>query len=104
MASGKAFLALPCTCCGGGGAKVCKGCRLAHFCSRECQRAAWAQHALSCTSAKHGACSPGPKLELVDTGLQGRFIPYHAPFIVVDSLLVSPRPALARRTHRAGGD
>lgn len=73
MASGKAFLALPCTCCGGGGAKVCKGCRLAHFCSRECQRAAWAQHALSCTSAKHGACSPGPKLELVDTGLQGRF-------------------------------
>ena len=72
MASGKTFLALPCNHCGGGGAKACKGCRLAFFCSRDCQRAAWGQHKLCCTSDKHGARSPGPKLELVDTGSQGR--------------------------------
>lgn len=71
MASGVAFLALPCAHCGGSGAKACKGCRLAHFCSRRCQRAAWPTHALCCTSTRHGACSPGPKLELVDTGSQG---------------------------------
>ena len=57
---------LPCAHCGGAGAKCCKGCRLAYFCSRDCQRAAWPQHSAWCTSKK--GRTPGPKLELVDIG------------------------------------
>ena len=56
---------LPCAHCGGAGAKCCKGCRLAYFCSRDCQRAAWPQHSAWCTSKGR---TPGPKLELVDIG------------------------------------
>jgi hypothetical protein len=57
---------LPCFHCGSGSAKACQGCRLAYFCSRECQRQAWPEHKLACQKA-----SPAPCMKLVDMG-EGR--------------------------------
>ena len=71
MASGAHSVPLPCTSCGKGGAKCCTGCRLAFFCSRDCQRSAWATHAHQCNSKNIGQNSPAPRAELVDQGVQG---------------------------------
>ena len=37
---------------GGKKIKVCKGCHAAHYCSVECQQAAWAAHKAACKKAR----------------------------------------------------
>lgn len=36
------------SCCGAGSLKLCQGCRLVRYCSKECQRRDWPVHKAFC--------------------------------------------------------
>jgi hypothetical protein len=101
--SGPSRLALPCSYCGGPGAKRCKSCRLACFCSRECLQAAWPQHSLVCNSKKRGYLSPAPKLELFDAGKSGAGLRAVTPIRAGEQLLLE-EPLLLTRPEEQGQD
>ena len=99
-ASGAAHVPLPCTQCGTGRAKCCTGCRLAFFCGRECQRAAWPVHAAQCNSRKLGPLSPAPKAALVDAGAQGAGLRATASIAAGEEVLCEP-PLLLTSAERS---